>query len=297
MKTEERHAPKYLVETQWLEQHLDDPIIRIFDCTVNNSMNPDPEQGKTRPFVFGDDRANYTDNHIPGAGYMDILGDLSNPSADLPMMMPSEQQFTAAMEKHGISNNTLVVLYSTPGQWAARAWWMLRSYGFDNAVILNGGLPKWVAENRPVSNEACTYAPGTFTARSRPGVFVDKDDVLSAINDDDVLIINSLPAMMHTGEGGGVFGRKGHISGSVNVPFGAMHDPETAAYLSADKLEDIFAAVDADSAKRIILYCGAGIGSSNGAFALAMLGYENVAVYDASLSEWGNDDTLPMEVG
>lgn len=303
MTKENINSPEYLVDTDWLEQHLDDPNIRIFDCTVNNAMNPDPVRGKTHPFVFETDRANYNEKHIPGAGYIDVLGDLSDPLSDLPMMAPSGQQFAAAMESYGISSDSfistdsLVVLYSTPGQWAARAWWLLRSFGFNNAVILSGGLPKWIAEGRPVSSEACTYERGKFKAKARPGTFVSKDDVLSAIDDVETLIINSLPAMMHTGEGGGVFGRKGHISGSVNVPFGALHDPDTDAYLSADKLKSIFDEVDAGDAERIILYCGAGIGSANDAFALTMLGYENVAVYDASLSEWGNDESLPMEVG
>ena len=297
MTKEGLHKQKYLVETDWLAQHLNDSNLRIFDCTVNNLMNTDPLLAKSRPFVFKDDRVNYEDKHIPGAGYIDILGDLSDPFSDLPMMAPSEQQFRDAMEKYGISNDNLVVLYSAPGQWAARVWWMLRSFGFDNAVILSGGLSKWSAEGRSVSNEACGYAPGKFTIEARPGIFVKKDDVLGAINDEDTLIINALPAIMHTGDGGGVFGRKGHISGSVNVPFGALHDPDTDAYLSNDKLKGVFDGVGADSAKRTILYCGAGIGSSNVAFALTMLGYENAAVYDASLSEWGNDDTLPMDVG
>jgi len=87
------NRPEYLVETEWLEQHLDDPNIRIFECTVNNKMNLDPVRGKTHPFAFEADHANYNEKHIPGAGYIDILGDLSDPSSDLPMMRPSEQQF------------------------------------------------------------------------------------------------------------------------------------------------------------------------------------------------------------
>lgn len=288
---------KYLVDTNWLEQHLDDQNIRIFDCTVINSMNPDPAESKIRPFVFNSARENYGAKHIPGAGYIDILGDLSDLTSDLPMMAPSETQFAEAMEGYGISNSNLVVLYSTPGQWAARVWWMLHSFGFDNAVILDGGLPKWVAEERPVTDNVVSYSPGVFKTQLRPGAFVGKHEVLEAINDKGTLLINSLPAMMHTGEGGGVFGRKGHIPGSVNVPFGSLHNPETDEYLPIDSLQNIFNSVDVDDAKQIILYCGAGIGSTSDAFALSMLGYENLAIYDASLAEWGNDDTLPMEVG
>jgi len=289
--------PEFLVETKWLEQHLDDSNLRIFECTVNNKMNPDPESNKTKPFIFENDRANYNNKHIPGAGYIDILSDLSDMSSDLPMMRPSEQQFADAMGKYGVSNDNLIVLYSTPGQWSSRVWWMLRSFGFDNAVILNGGLPKWVAEGRAVSHQPCIYSPGTFTVTSRDEAFVDKDAVLAAIEDEGAVLINALPAMMHTGEGGGVFGRKGHIPGSMNVPFGMLHDPDTDAYHPIDKLKEIFDGVGADIADRFVLYCGAGIGSTNAAFALSMLGYENVTVYDASLSEWGNDDSLPMSVG
>jgi len=291
------NRPEYLVETEWLEQHLDDPNIRIFECTVNNKMNLDPVRGKTHPFAFEADHANYNEKHIPGAGYIDILADLSDPSSDLPMMAPSEKQFTDAMEKYGISNDSLVVLYSTPGQWSSRVWWMLRSFGFDKAVLLSGGLPKWIAEGRPVSNAPCTYSPGKFTAKARPGAFVGKEDVMGGINDEGTILINALPAMMHTGEGGGVFGRKGHIPGSVNVPFGILHDPDTDAYHPTAKLKEIFDAVGANITNRIILYCGAGIGSTNAAFALTMLGYDNVTVYDASLSEWGNDESLPMAIG
>ncbi len=297
MKKEESNHPQYLVETEWLERHLEDSNLRIFECTVNNEMNPDPVRSKTHPFAFESDHANYHEKHIPGAGYIDILGDLSDTSSDLPMMAPSEQQFADAMEKYGISNDSCVVLYSTPGQWSSRVWWMLRSFGFDNAVLLSGGLPKWIAEGRPVSNEPCTYLPGKFTAKTRLGAFVGKGDVLAGIDEESTVIINALPAMMHTGEGGGVFGRKGRIPGSVNVPFGALHDPETGAYHPTAKLHKIFDTVGASTANRIILYCGAGIGSTNAAFALTMLGYDNITVYDASLSEWGNDETLPIEIG
>jgi len=297
MKNENSSNPKYLVDTDWLEQNLSDPNLRIFECTVNNAMNPDPVQGKTHPFVFSDDRANYNNKHVPGAGYIDILADLSDPASDLPMMVPSSEQFAKAMAGYGISSDNLVVLYSTPGQWAARVWWMLRSFGFENAVILSGGLPKWISEGRPVSSEVSTYEKGNFAAKQRPGAFVGKEEVLAAIDDKDTVIINALPAMMHSGQGGGVFGRKGRITGSVNVPFGTLHDPDTDAYLPIEQIRKTFDAVNVGDAKQIILYCGAGIGSSNDAFGLAMLGYDNISIYDASLFEWGNDSTLPMEEG
>ncbi|MDH3968820.1 MAG: rhodanese-like domain-containing protein, partial [Rhodospirillales bacterium] len=247
--------PEYLVETDWLEQHLSDPDLRVFDCTIVAGPNPDPVQGKKFPFVFENGRSHFGEAHIPGAGFIDLLADLSDKSSKLPLMVPSEQQFVDAMSQYGVGDGTRVVLYSTSEpMWAARVWWMLRSFGFDNAAILNGGWAKWTAEGRPVSSEPFTYSPVRFTARFRPGTFVGKDDVLAAIGDNSVCTINALPPAMHAGTGGPVFGRKGRIAGSVNVPSGSLHDPETGTYLPADQLPKIFDGVRTGEADKIIAY-------------------------------------------
>ncbi|MHA1524783.1 MAG: sulfurtransferase [Alphaproteobacteria bacterium] len=138
--------------------------------------------------------------------------------------MPSGQQFASAMGRAGIGDETRVVLYGTAEPiWAARVWWMLRAFGFDNAAILNGGWAKWSAEERPTSKTSSTYPAGQFTVRERPECFVTSDDVLAAIGSDKIRTINALPAMMFAGTGGPVFGRKGRITGSVNAPFGSLH--------------------------------------------------------------------------
>jgi thiosulfate/3-mercaptopyruvate sulfurtransferase len=292
-----RH-PEYLVETDWLEQHLDDPDLRVFDCTVIASMKTDMEVGKDFPFAFESGRARYGEGHVPGADHLDLLGDLSDTSSRLPFTMPSEKQFSDAMGKAGVGDGARVVLYGTAEPiWAARVWWMLRAFGFDHVAILNGGWAKWSAEGRPVSKASPCYPRTKFVARPRAGAFVGKDDVMAAIGDSRVCTINALPAMIFEGSGGPVFGRKGRIAGSLNVPFPALHDPDTGAYLPAAQLRAKFDAVHADKADRIIAYCGSGIAASSDAFALALLGFDNVAVYDASLSEWGFDETLPIEAG
>jgi len=286
---------KYLVETDWLEQHLDNADLRVFDCTVNVMPNPDPVLGPQFPFVYQSGRTHFDQAHIPHAGFIDIPGKLSDASSGYPLMLPSEEQFVEVMCNYGIGDDTRVVLYSsTEPNWAARVWWMLRAFGFDNAVILNGGWAKWIEEGRPVSNQACAYAPGQFTSRSRPDAFVGKNEVLDAISDEGVCIINALPSPIHTGSSDVIFGRKGRIAGSVNVPFGSMHDVGTGGYLPADHLRKIFDEVQVNDAERLITYCGGGIASSNTAFTLTLLGYENVAVYDGSMLEWGNDASLPM---
>ncbi|NQV21308.1 MAG: sulfurtransferase [Rhodospirillales bacterium] len=296
--TEKSRRLEFFVETDWLAQHLDDPDLRVFDCTVIAGPNPDLEKAKTRPFAFQSGRPNYDQGHIPGAGFFDILSELSDASSELPLMVPPAPQFADAMARYGIGDNTRVVLYSTAEpMWAARGWWMLRAFGFDNAVVLNGGWAKWRAEGRPVSDLPCKYPRGQFTVRPRPDVFVGKAEVLAAIDDQGACIINALPPAMHTGSGGPVFGRKGRIAGSVNVPVGSLHDPDTGAYLPLDTLQEVFDTVQAGDADRIITYCGGGIASSNDAFVLVMLGHDNVAVYDGSMFEWGDDPSLPMETG
>ncbi len=293
---QEQRYSKYLVETDWLEQHLDDPRLRIFDCTV--SARPNPDEGAKLPFLFTNGITNYSEGHIPGAGFLDLLGNLSDKNSELPFLMPPEQQLARALSNAGIDQNTDVILYGTTDPiWAARVWWMLHSIGFDNAAILNGGWQKWSAEGRPISTQACTYPAGKFTAHPRSDCFVGRDEVLATIGKAEVCTINALPTMMYTGEGGPVFGRKGRIAGSVNVPFASLHDPDTGTYLPVDQLQEKFQAVGVGDAEQIIVYCGSGIAASNDAFALALLGYENVAVYDESLAEWGYDSSLPMEAG
>jgi len=290
------HHAGILVETDWLEKNLDNPNLRVYDCTVVAKLNP--LRGARFPFVFASGRARFEDEHIPGAGFLDLLGELSDTASDLPFLMPPEPQLVNALASAGIGDDTRVVLYGTAEPiWAARVWWMLHALGFENAAVLNGGWAKWSAEARPSSSSDCTYSPGRFTARERPECFVDKGAVMVAIGEEGVRTVNALPAMIYSGEGGPVFGRKGRISGSVNVPFGSLHDPDTGAYLATDKLRERFDAVRAGDAERIIVYCGSGIAASNDAFALTLLGYDNVAVYDKSLAEWGYDESLPMETG
>jgi thiosulfate/3-mercaptopyruvate sulfurtransferase len=290
--------PEYLVETDWLEQNLDDDNLRIIDCTVYVVPNPDLELGLQYPFIFDSGLDNFNKAHIPHAGYIDIANELSDESSDLPLMMPTEEQFSKVMSKFGITSDTRVILYSSTEQnWATRLWWMLRSCGFRNAAVLNGGWNKWFSENRPSSNSACEYVSTEFIIQSESDLFVGKEEVLSAIGDDKIRIINSLPSLLYTGNSDITFGRKGRITDSVNIPFVALQDSDTGVYLPANKLQELFDSVNVTDAEQMITYCGGGVAASNNAFALALLGYDNVAVYDGSMLEWGNDSQLPMELG
>jgi len=284
----------HLVETDWLERNLSSPDLRIFDCAV--TARPNPETGARSPIVYETGRDSFDRGHIPGAGFLDLIRDLSAPSDTLAFMAPSEESFAEAMGAAGVTQGKRVVLYSTTEPiWATRVWWLLRAFGFTGATILNGGWDKWTAEGRDVSTEPCTYELTRFLARPTPDCFVDQEAMLTSVDDPGVRTINALPTPVFAGSGGPVFGRKGHIAGSVSVPFVSVHDPDTGTYLAAEQLRAVFDAVDVDASERIITYCGSGVAATNDAFALVMLGYENVAVYDASMSEWGPDTALPME--
>jgi len=290
--------PEFLVETDWLQQHLSDPELRVFDCTALPAPNPDPVLRKKYPLKPTSGRAHFEQEHIPGAGFIDIPGDLSDLSTQLPMMMPSEKHFIDVVTNSGIGEGTRVVLYSSTGpMWATRMWWMLRAFGFNTASVLNGGWDKWCREGRPVSNKPCTYPPGCWTSHPRPGAIVDKEEVLAAVGDNTIRLIHALtPSVFDGSNDTVVFGRRGHIPDSINIPSTTLHDPDTGTYLSADELHKVLAAADVRNAERIITYCGGGINASDNAFALCLLGYDNVCIYDGSMCEWGNDRSLSIEV-
>ncbi|MEP7215839.1 MAG: sulfurtransferase [Anaerolineaceae bacterium] len=287
---------RYLATTGWLAEHLDDPNLRILECTVFLRPNADGRPGYVA--IPGQDE--WAEGHIPGSVYADLPGDLSDRDHALRFMMPPPEQFAQAMGSYGVGDGTSVVLYDRQSNmWAARIWWMLRTFGFDNARVLDGGWATWMAEGRRVSTDASSPRLATFTAMSRPGLIASKDDVLEAMEAGQACIVNALNSAQHRGDVA-PYGRPGHISGSVNVPaMGAngLVDPATQIYRSTSEIRDRFLVTGAKQGERLITYCGGGIAASSAAFAATMAGFEDVAVYDASLSEWAADPSLPMDLG
>jgi thiosulfate/3-mercaptopyruvate sulfurtransferase len=202
------------------------------------------------------------------------------------------------MRRFGVKSTTRVVSYSTANVWwATRLWWLLHEFGHDNAAVLDGGWQKWSREGRAVETGAAKARPaGNFTVREVRNLMVGKDEVLRAIGDGAVCTINALLPQQHTGTGGNSYGRPGRIKGSVNLPAAHLLDAETNTFLPADELRKRFEAIGAMN-RQVINYCGGGIAASADALALVMLGHKDVKLYDASLSEWARDSTLPMETG
>jgi thiosulfate/3-mercaptopyruvate sulfurtransferase len=282
--------PEYLVETEWLAQHLDDVV--VLDCTTH--LIPDPKI----TYVVKPGREDFERGHVPGAQFCDVSRDVSDRAQKLNFMRPTPEDFAAAMRRFGISNGSRVVTYSTANPWwATRVWWLLREFGHDNAAVLNGGWQKWTAENRSIeTGPGRARSPGDFVVREVRNLMVGKDKVKAVIGDAGVCTLNALLPAQHTGSGGNSYGRPGRIAGSVNVPAAHLLDPATNMFLPPDELRRRMGEVGALD-RPVIAYCGGGIAASADAMILTMLGHTDVRIYDASLSEWAKDESLPMETG
>ena len=279
-----------LIQPDWLEANLEAPDLRILDCTV--------VFGRVEGLLAA--RSGYgrwSRGHIPKSAHVDLVTDLADQTSKLRFMMPPAEQVASVMESVGVGEGTRVVLYDADkNMWAARVWWMLLSLGFDEAGVLDGGLARWKAEGCSLSTDPAPEHPEAgFVVRPRPGVFVDKHAVLAAIDDDNAAIVNALSAAHHNGKIND-YGRPGHIPTSVSIPAASLVDPETHAYPGLDELRRRVAPALESGATRTIAYCGGGVSAASTALALSMLGVENIAIYDASLGEWGRDPSLPLTV-
>lgn len=284
---------QYLIQPAALAGRLGQPNLRILDCTV--FLHPPPPGDHS--FRIESGRSSWEELHIPGSEFADLAVDLSDRTTKLRFMLPPPHQFAEAMSSYGISNDSEVVLYDrSMNMWAARVWWNLRCFGFKSASVLDGGWRRWTSEGFPTTSERTTVPPGNFIARPQPDLMASKEDVLSSISGGSACLVNALGADQHRGEVA-PYGRPGHIPTSTNVPAIGIVDPDTHAYRSAGELRELFQEAGALDAEKVITYCGGGIAASSDAFVLALLGQERVAVYDASMSEWAADPSLPLHVG
>src|SRR5690242_14291335 len=221
-----------LVSTAWLAERLGRPGIVVLDATYH------------LPNVARDAGAEYAREHIPGAQFFDVDG-ISDPSSDLPHMLPSPADFTRAVEALGIGNDDHVVTYDSYGMMsAARPWWMFRIFGHDKVSVLDGGLAKWKREGRPLNDAATKPAPGKrFTARFRPELVRSKDQLLANLETHAEQVLDARAAARFKGTAPeprqGL--RSGHIPGSRNLPFNSLLDPSDQTMLPPDKLKPLFA--------------------------------------------------------
>ena len=282
-----------VVSCDWLNNNLNSPNIRIFDCTTYlHYRDNDP----TLPYIVESGREKYENIHITNSNFMDLHLDLSDQTSPYRFTLPKLEILAEKFKRLGVGDDLHIVLYSRNGaQWSARLWWMLRSVGIDNVSILDGGFNEWEKSGLPTSQKILTYPPADFVFTPRENIFVNKQVVIDAIDNPDTIILNSLTADIHKGQNPR-YGRPGRIPKSKNIPFHELLDSKTGRFKPIEELTKIFEINKITKDKNIVNYCGGGIAASLEAFVLYQLGFENIFIYDNSLHEWAAiDQTLPME--
>ena len=284
-----------LASTTWLAEHLDDPDLRVVDIR-GYVKKKDLGNGRQQAEYLGA-RDEYQTAHVPGAVYVDWTSDIVDPENPVPAQLAPPERFAALMGSLGIGDDTHVVVYDHAGtQFATRLWWALTYYGHDRVSVLDGGWKKWTDEGRPVTSEAPSPEPATFTPRPRPGWRVTAEEVLDASENGGALILDARDAGQYTGAVTRGSGRPGHVPGAAHLHADSLVR-EGGTFLSKEELERklLEAGASEDREAPVVAYCNGGVAATVPLFAMHRLGYRNLANYDGSWNEWGVREDLPTE--
>ena len=273
------------VSTDWLVAHLGEPDLRAVHATWY------------LPHLKRDARAEHRQAHVPGAVFFDIdkVKDMRNP---LPHMLPSADEFARAVGALGIGAGDRVVTYGgRHGIASARVWWTFRVFGHDAVAVLDGGLPKWRGEGRPLESGAVVPAPRRFAARYRPELVRDLESMRANVESRRAQVVDarSHGRFVATEPEPRPGLRGGHIPGSTSLPYDKLFRPEDGTLLPASELQRVFAAAGLDLAKPVVTTCGSGVSAAVLALGLHVLGRLDVPVYDGSWSEWAGRADTPVE--
>lgn len=269
-----------LVETSWLAQHLNEAGLVVIDGSWH------------MPAARRDAQAEFVAGHIPGAVFFGI-DEICDHASKLPHMLAKPAEFAVAARRLGVSQDSHVVVYDSLGLYsAARVWWNFRAMGHRAVSVLDGGLPRWMSEGRPLETGWRAPPHGDFKARPVDGLVADLVAVSRVIETDDAQIVDARAADRFIGAAPepreGL--KLGHMPGARNTPWSDL--VRDGALLEPDVLAEVFDASGVDLNRPIVTTCGSGVSAALLALALARLGREDVAVYDGSWSEWGaNADT------
>ena len=276
-----------LVSTDWLAAELGKPDLCILDASLFLPGTP------------RDPRAEFEAAHIPGAAFMD-LPTLNDPDDPTPGMLPPDTLMTQRAQALGINTDSRVIVYdNSPTHSAARGWWMVRLYGLGaSAAILDGGLPKWVAEGRATQSGPVTPATGNAIARRAPGQVRTKADLIANLASHGAQVLDARGAGRFTGEEAeprpGM--ASGHIPGSRNLPSAALFNPDNSMK-TGDDLRQLLQDAGIELDRPVITTCGSGVTAAILLAGLEMLGNRDVTLYDGSWSEWGYDPATPKATG
>ncbi len=273
--------PELLASPDWLAENLGRPQVRVLDV-------------RWRPDGAG--KIVFAEGHLPGATHLDWREALTDGDAprDVLLLAPPDQ-VGAALASAGVGTGTTVVLYDdTASLYAARAWWSLRVYGLDSVRILDGGFAAWTRSGRPLSHAVPETARGGFTPRAQLRARLTTSDVRALVGSPDALVLDARTAAEYRGFAG-TGSRLGHIPGAVNLPVAGTTEAGTGRFLDGNDLRDLLSRAGVSRERRVVCYDGTGVAAAKLAFVLALMGHDDVAVYDGGWAEWGNRLELPIE--
>ena len=286
---------RFLVETTWLSEHLNDPHLRVVDMRgyVRNIV----KNGVPDALYVGA-RDEYLQGHIPGALYIDWSSDIVDPNDVIEAQVAPAERFAEVMGHLGIGDQHLVVVYDAhpTSQFATRLWWALNYYGHKEVVVLNGGLGKWQREQLPLDIDVPSYEPVTFTPEMQTQLRTTAEDVLSFLEQQDVTLVDARDRGQYTGAVVRGHGRAGHIPGALSFPREEVIDPMTGTFRSNNELLQLLKDAGISPQQHVIGYCNGGVAATTVLFTLALVGYPRWSNYDGSWNEWGKRDDLPVEM-